>query len=119
MKRFFGSMLGSFIGVGLSLVFFVIILLGIASMSSSDVAKVEDGSYLLIDIYGQINEYDPPQDIIGMATGSETETLQRILGNLEKAAVDSRIEGVVFKLSYNNNLGWAKLQEIRNAIDRF
>ncbi len=119
MKRFFGSMLGSFIGVGLSLMVFVLILVGIASMSSSDVAEVEDGSYLLVDIYGQINEYDPPQDIVGMVTGGEAETLQRILSNLEKAAVDSRIEGVVFQLSYNNNLGWAKLQEIRNAIDRF
>ncbi|MBT3317830.1 hypothetical protein HN388_07595, partial [bacterium] len=120
MKRFFGSMLGSFIGVGFALGVFVLVMVGVGSMmGSQEIADVEDGSYLIIDIYGQINEYDPPQDIIGMATGNEAETLQRILTNLEMASVDSRIEGVVLKLSYNNSLGWAKVQEIRNAIDRF
>ena len=56
-------------------------------------------SYLVIELYGDLPEYDPPGGVMSQLGGGDTETLQRILSNLQKAGVDDRIEGVVLKVS--------------------
>jgi len=98
-------------------IFALLFVTGLA-MKLNDKAKVKDGSYLVVDIYGDVMEYDPPESIISHLTNEDTETLTRILDNLDKAAADGRIEGVIFKLSANNSLGYAMIEEIRGAIAR-
>lgn len=80
--------------------------------------KIEDHSYLVVDIHGEILEFHPPTDMAGKVLGGDPETLHRILANLEKATVDDRIDGVILKLSANHSAGLAKLEEIRGAVHR-
>ncbi len=80
--------------------------------------EIKDNSYLVVDIYGDLPEYEPPTMFPGVAIGGKPETLQRVLSNLDKAAVDKRIDGVIFKISASNNAGRAKLEEMRNAIKK-
>lgn len=93
-------------------------LVVISTFFSQDASvHVEDGSWLVVDLYGQIPPYDEPESISSSIFG-EAETLTRILGNLEKAASDERIHGVILKVSKSNSLGLASLGEIRDAIAR-
>jgi protease-4 len=99
-----------------AIVFLVGCLVGVVAMQSGGKPDIKDGSYLVIDLYGRILPYNPPEDIMAEIFGGEPETLQRILTNLEKAAIDDRIEGVVVKVSSNMSLGGASVEEIREAI---
>ena len=76
---------------------------------------VDKGSYLVVDVYGDIPPYDAPESISSSIFGHE-ETFTRILDNLEKAAADKRINGVIMKISDSNSLGLASLGELRDAI---
>jgi protease-4 len=107
-----------FIATILAFAVMVFVVVGMVASQSGDKKKVEDHSYLVVDIYGEIAEYDPPSGVMGEVMGGKPETLQRVLGNLEKAAVDDRIDGIVFKISSSNTAGLAKLEEMRGAIKK-
>ncbi len=83
--------------------------------SGSDAVQVADGSWLMIDLYGEIPPYDAPESIAGSVFG-EPESLADILLNLEKAAADERLDGVIMKISASNTLGLASLDELRTAV---
>ena len=105
MKSFFRTFFAALLAL-LIPVFIVAIVIGV---KANEKPKIKDGSYLLIDIYGEILEYNPPDDLMAQLFGSAPETLHRILSNLEKAAVDDRIKGVIIKVSSNKpniNRGW-------------
>jgi protease-4 len=87
-------------------------------LRAGDKPDVEDGSWLVIDVYGEIMPYDPPESIMSEIMDGDGETVYRILANLEKAAVDDRIAGVIVRVSSNNDLGYAAIEEIRDAIGR-
>ncbi len=113
MKAFFRSFFASL----LALVVVVLMIVGIIGSKASQKPKIEDHSYLVVDVYGDIAPYYPPDGIIAeILGGGEPETVHRILTNLEKAEVDDRIEGVIMKISSSNSLGAASTEEIRNAI---
>ncbi|MFA4947375.1 MAG: signal peptide peptidase SppA [Candidatus Krumholzibacteriia bacterium] len=94
------------------------IVVGMVASKSEGKKKVENHSYLVVDIYGEIAEYDPPAGIMAEVMGGKPETLQRVLGNLEKAAIDKKIDGVIFKISSSNGAGLAMLEEMRGAIKK-
>ncbi len=113
MKAFFRSFFASL----LALLFVVLIIAGIAGSKASKKPKIEDHSYLVVDVYGDIIPYYPPDALVAeILGGGEPETVHRILTNLEKAEVDDRIEGVIMKISSSNSLGAASIEEVRNAI---
>lgn len=113
MKAFFRSFFASL----LALVVVVLMIVGIIGSKADQKPKIEDHSYLVVDVYGDIIPYYPPDGIISeIIGGGEPETVHRILNNLEKAEVDDRIEGVVMKISSSNSLGAASTEEIRNAV---
>jgi len=115
IKTFFAVLVANIILVALLFVF----VAGIgASMKAGKKPEIKDGTYLVIDIYGDIMAYDPPQSIPESLIGDKPETLHRILSNLEKARVDDRIAGVIFKLSRNNGLGMGMIEEIRGEIGK-
>jgi protease-4 len=88
----------------------------ISTLFSRDAGvKVEKGSYLVVDIYGDIPPYNAPESISSSIFGKE-ETLTRILDNLDKAASDKRIDGVIMKISSSNSLGMASMGELRDAV---
>ncbi len=114
MKAFFRS----FFATLLAIVVLVVVIVGVVAIKSSQKPKIKDHSYLVVDIYGEILEYDPPGGVMSEILGGGPETLQRILDNLEKASVDDRIEGVIMKLSASNTLGTAMRGEIREAVKK-
>lgn len=114
MKAFFRT----FFATLLALIVLVAAVVGAVVIKSGQKPKIKDHSYLVVDIYGEVLEYDPPGGIVSELIGGGPETLHRILGNLEKAAVDDRVDGVVMKLSASNNLGSAMRGEIREAVKK-
>ena len=114
MKNFFVAFLGTL----LAIIVLVALVTGIGGYLVGRQPAIEDSSWLIVEMYGDLPEYDPPGGIMSQISSGDVETLQRILGNLEKAAVDDRIEGVIFKVSSGNSAETAMLQEIRAAIRR-
>ncbi len=111
-----GAFIRSFLASFLALVVLIAALLGWVAAKTSAQAKIEDHSYLVIDLYGQIPEYPVMGGLLEEIVGGEGETLHRILTNLAKAQVDDRIAGVIMKFSSHNDLGFAAMQEIRSAV---
>jgi protease-4 len=95
------------------------IFFGLVVMSSlltkDQAVHVVDGSWLVIDIYGDIPPYNEPESI-SSSIFDEGETLTRLLESLEKAAADKRVDGVILKVSGTNSLGMASLGEVRDAV---
>ena len=114
MKSFFVA----FVGALLAIIVLVLLVGSIGGYMAGKQPAIEDRSWLIVEMYGDLLEYDPPGGIMSQLVDSDVETLQRILDNLEKAAVDDRIEGVIFKVAAGNSVGTAMLQEIRGAIRR-
>ena len=96
----------------------VSIAVGYGACVAGKKSKIKNHSWLVVELYGGLLEYDPPGGIMAELAGGDTETLQRILSNLRKAQVDDRIEGVIFRISYGTSIGAAKAEEIRGAVKR-
>ncbi len=105
----------SFLGMLVAIVVVVALVAGVFAVKSRFRDRIKKHSYLVVDVYGEIMEYEPPGGLFSVM-GDSPETVQRILGNLEKAALDDRIEGVILKMSGNAGIGYASLGEIRNAV---
>lgn len=113
-RKLWITVLGTFLG----LVVFCLIVGGVLAVKLNKHPDIEKHSWLLVDLYGGIHEYYPPGDLMSQVLGGKALVLQDVLDGFAKAALDERIEGVILKLSSTNNAGWAKLQEIRDAVDR-
>lgn len=74
---------------------------------------VADGSYLLTDIGGAYAEGRP--DGLLSRVLEERAGLIELLANLDKAAHDDRIAGVVVRMA-TLDAGWAQIREIRDAL---
>ncbi len=107
--------LKSFLGTLAAIVLVVAVVAGVFAIKTRLKARIKDHSYLVVDLYGEIMEYDPPGSPFQIM-GDSPKTLQRVLTNLEKAAVDERIEGVIVKMSAGTSIGYAALSEVRGAI---
>jgi protease-4 len=112
------SFLAAFVGTLAAVLIIVLITGGYAACVSGKKAKIEDNSYLIVEMFEPILEYDPPGGIMSQIGGGEVETLQRILDNLKKAAADDRIEGVILKVGMGSSVGFGAAEEIRGAIKR-
>ncbi|MFO7655420.1 MAG: S49 family peptidase [Candidatus Krumholzibacteriia bacterium] len=88
---------------------------GVAALVSGRGPDIEKRSWLVVDLYGSVSEYDPPGGVVGQVMGRDGLALQTILDALGKAARDERIDGVIWRLSASHDAGWAKLQEMRAA----
>ncbi len=108
IRTFFASVLAIIVVLAL--------MVGLLASKSGQKEKIEDRSWLVLDIYGDIPEYGPPADPMAQLVGGDVETLQGYLDNLTKAAVDKRIAGVIMKISASNSLGLGKLQELRGGV---
>ncbi len=77
--------------------------------------EIPDKGWLVLDLYGELPEYAPPGSFPTNLLADDTVTLQDMLDALAKAAIDDRVEGVIWKLSASNGAGLAKLDELRSA----
>jgi protease IV len=96
----------------------VLLLAGITSQAAKDdketkTAKVQPLKFGEIELKGSY----PEGAGAGGLFGATTETLSDVLGRLEKAGADEKLDGVVLKIN-GASLGWAKVNELRQAISR-
>ena len=76
--------------------------------------RVEPGSVLVVELSGAY--VDAPQaPLFARLLGDDVQPLLSLLNNLQKAGRDPRIAAVVVRVR-NLQIGWAKAQEIRAAI---
>lgn len=108
MKAFLRTLLA----VITAIVFFVVVIVIIVAISTREKAPdIEDNSYLLITLETGLKEYPPQKDLPNIFEG-EGESLHQVLGNLRKAAVDDRIDGIIFKIDGYSDYP-ANIEEIR------
>ena len=100
----------------INLVVVVALIAGGIYLAMNRGPEIEDQSWLVLDLYGELPEYAPPGGLPGSLIAEDEPSLQDMLDALAKAALDDRIEGVIWKLSASNGAGWAKLQELRDAV---
>ncbi len=113
MKTFL-KWLAVILSVFIILIIAVVFLLN--SLLDSEPA-VANNSYLHIHISGELPEYVPPdplEDFFGRASLD----MKKIRDDLEKAAVDDRINGVILQINFLQT-GYAKLQELHVLIDEY
>lgn len=117
-ESFFHSLLNSVLRTLLTIIVIAaLVAIGfwIVDRRGPDVPK---HAWLVLDLYGEVHEYDQPGGVLAQVMGGDGLTLQGMLDNLDKAAADDRIAGVLLKLSSSNDAGWAKTQELRDAVAR-
>lgn len=75
---------------------------------------IAPGSYLVLDVDGVYSE-EPPQDIVGRLLRGREHALIDLLTMIREAQVDTRIKGVIARIG-SIDTGWAKVQDIRDAL---
>lgn len=112
MKKFLRNLLAAFTAIVL---FILIVGLIIMIVTRDKAPDIDEHSWLLITLDAGLPEYPPPVSFPPMMF-DEPESLTRVLSNLEKAAADERIVGIIFRLDgYSDYM--ANMEEIRYAID--
>jgi protease-4 len=79
--------------------------------------RVEEGTYVLLDLEGGYSE-DVADDALVRLMGGERLSVLDLLLLIRDAGEDPRVEGLVVRLR-PLSIGWAKAQEIRDALLRF
>jgi len=100
----------------LTLAVVIVVVGGALYLGLNRKPKIEKGSWLILDLYGDLPEYAPPGGFPESLLGGETLTLQDALDAMAKAALDDRVRGVIWKISASNGAGLAALQELRDQI---
>lgn len=125
MKNFLIYTLATITGIILaSLLFFIIMISSLSVMvaSGNKPVSITDNSVLVLNAGVPIPDRTDPNpfsgfDIINM-TLTQVAGLNDILKNLEKAAKDSKIKGILIENGLSSS-GWATTEEVRNALKKF
>lgn len=123
-KQTFASLVGTLaaflvigaVGIG-SLVF---LITSIALQASKP--TVEDKSYLVFDLSTEIRDHNPPLTLAQALSGEDVSilTLKSVIDAIDKAAQDDRIIGIFLDgRGVGIGSGYATLQEVRAALERF
>jgi protease IV len=114
---FFKRLLLTVVLTLLTLILVLAIAFGIARLALDKKPAIKSGSWLVLELDGDLLAYDPPGSMPASLLAGDSMTHQDALDAMGKAALDQRIEGVIWKLSSPQGAGWAKLQELRDGID--
>ncbi len=74
-------------------------------------------SYLELNIYGDINDRAVEDPITKLFVG-EMPAMDGLLHCIRKATLDPKIEGIIIR-PYISSIGWAKVEELREALLKF
>src|ERR1041384_1256442 len=98
----------------------LIVVVGIAIIASAFGSKrssIEDNSVLTLKVSGTLPDY-VPDDPLRKLLGGQPQSLSSLLAQFRKAKVDKRITAVLLDVDMSE-AGWAKSEEIRDAITDF
>lgn len=104
----------------LFLVFVLLVVIGIAilfSMFRTSEPTIRDNSVLVLKVDGELPDY-VPDTFSRRLFGKDQLSLTTLLEQLRKAKVDKRIGGVMLEIDLLG-AGWAKAEELRDAIADF
>lgn len=106
------------VGLVLALVLAVVIgILLLVSMFRKSEPVVRDNSVLVLRVKGSMPDYVPENALRKLVSGDEL-SLTTLLTQLKMAKVDKRIGAVLLNIDMSE-AGWAKAEEIRDAIADF
>ncbi len=111
-----GSFLRSVLATLVALALLFLVFTGFVWLKWGRAPGVARGSILVQSVGGEMPEYPMGGATSGILV-SAAPTLQGILTNLDKAAVDGRIRGVLITLQ-SPGAGYGKLEEVRGGIAR-
>lgn len=127
MRSFFKYVLATVTGVGIVVVLFFFVIIGIivnavSKVGSGDGTEVPSNSVLYISLNHEITERTSENPFEGLNVPGYGDMkslgLNDILGRIEAAKDDSRIKGIYLNPSYVST-GMASLKEIRDALVDF
>lgn len=127
MWQFFKYTLATLMGLFLFLIISILMIVGIgAAMSGGESEfEVKENSILKLDLNRPIVENASTEDDNPFATipnpffeSTEKIGLIQILSALERARIDTNVKGIYLDVSFPM-AGYAKLTEIRNALEKF
>src|ERR1041384_7996717 len=98
----------------------LIVVVGIAIIATALGGKrpsIEDNSVLTLKVSGALPDY-VPDDPLRKLLGGQPQSLGSLLAQFRKAKVDKRITAVLLDVDISE-VGWAKSEEIRDAITDF
>jgi protease-4 len=99
------------------LILIIVVIGGVILRALLRGPKIPKGAYLVLEVGGTYTEA-PPQDLLGRVLSREERRLIDVLTMIREAQVDQRIKGMVVRLS-TLQIGWAKTQDIRDALLEF
>jgi len=112
MKKFLRNLLAAFVAI---LLFILIIVVVVAIATREKSPDIDENSYVVITLEEGLPEY-PSSPGFPNIMAEESESLHRVLSNLEKVAADDRILGVIFKFDGYSDYP-ANIEEIRYALE--
>lgn len=102
---------------GIVVAFLLVVIIGVAmifAMLRGSEPSIKDNSVLALRIGGSLPDY-VPEDPVRRLLGGGDESLTNLLTQIKKAKVDKRIGGILLEI-HPSSAGWAKADEIREAI---
>jgi protease-4 len=120
MKQFFKFFFASLAALFIFMLLIFVVFGGIiAGSASKDQTIVDNNSVLCIDLNENITE-QTKENQLGILSGQPTSIvgLNDVLASIKAAKSDEKINGIYIKLGMSP-IGWATLQEIKDAIEDF
>src|SRR5712692_647035 len=96
---------------------FVVGIAIIVSLLRTSPPSIRDNSVLALRVSGPLPDY-VPEDPIRRLFGGQPQSLSSLLTQFRKAKTDKRITAIMLDIE-NSSAGWAKAEEIRDAIADF
>src|SRR2546422_1475598 len=105
-------------GIVLALILIVVIGLAIiVSIFRGSPPSIRDNSVLALNVSGSLPDY-VPDDPIRRIFGGQPQSLTSLITQFRKAKADKRITAIILDVDASD-VGWAKAEEIRGAIEAF
>ncbi|MFL6255404.1 MAG: signal peptide peptidase SppA [Pyrinomonadaceae bacterium] len=94
------------------------LLVAVVLMSLGNEPEVASNSVLVLNVEGSLPDYANADELSSRFFGGETNSLSNLLLQLRKAKADKRVSAVLLDIHMLGS-GWAKADEIRDAVADF
>ena len=106
-------------GILLAIVLVIGLIVGLFIWSLRDTApEIANNSVLVLKVSGSMPDYAPEDPFAARFLGREDRSLTSLLTQIKKAKADKRISAILLDIDLTS-AGWAKADEIRDAITDF
>src|ERR1700749_1540366 len=106
------------LGVFAALALVVVLVVALVVMSVGGEPDVHDNSVLVLKVEGSLPDYTNADPLSARFFGAGTNSLSNLLLQLRKAKADKRVGAVLLDIG-SLGAGWAKSEEIRDAVADF